>query len=671
MALLLGIDTGGTFTDAVIYDEEKRHVIAKAKALTTRDDLSIGIGGSIARVMEESATPATDISLVSISTTLATNALVEGVRRRICLIFVGFDEADLKRSGLSEALGNDPVIAIPGGFRATGEPRAPLDLDALAVQVDAIKDSVEAFAVTAIFGGRNPAHEIAIREMIRARCPHPVTCGHDLSGELDGPRNALTCVLNVRLIGTIAALIASTETVLKHHQIAAPLMVVRGDGSLVSAAFARERPIETILSGPAASLVGAAHLTGLQDAVISDIGGTTTDIAVLRDGRPLLSASGATVGGHRTMIEAVAMTTHGLGGDSEISLDDRAFRPALTLGPRKLVPISLLALDHPALVADSLASQLRAPRASETDARFIIPTAEASAPQDGLRNIDRSVLAKLGTKPSPLDRLGLTRLETGALSLLVSLGLVRIAGFTPSDAAHVLGLHDAWDRDAAIAAATVFARKKDRKGTPIAPNPESLSRMVIDTLTRHSAEAVLGAALVHDGMDTNLVSSPLVAAALEGGRSATRIDIGVSLPVIGLGASAPTYYPAITKALGAECVVPDHADVANAVGAVTGRITIERTILLTSPSEGIYRVHLPDASTDFASLDDAKNAARTHLDGQTRADAAAAGAPAADLTFEYTETAPVVENRKMFIEGVLTARASGRPAIESAADRAI
>ena len=92
-------------------------------------------------------------------------------------------------------------------------------------------------------------------------------------------------------------------------------MVVRGDGALVSAAFARQRPIETILSGPAASLVGARHMTGLDEAVVSDIGGTTTDVAVLDKGRPRLDPEGATVGGFRTMVEAVAMRTYGLGGD--------------------------------------------------------------------------------------------------------------------------------------------------------------------------------------------------------------------------------------------------------------------------------------------------------------------------------------------------------------------
>lgn len=661
MALLLGIDTGGTYTDAVLFEEGRAPdpVVAKAKALTTRDDLAIGIDRAIGAVLDRAETDPTAIALCSLSTTLATNALVEGVRRRIALIFAGFDAADLERSGLAQALGTDPVIRIPGGFRATGEARAALDLDDLAARIDAVKDGVEAFAVVTIFGGRNPAHEIAIRDLIRARCDLPVTCGHDLSGELDGPRNALTCVLNARLIGTISALVASTRAALAARGIDAPLMIVRGDGSLVSADFAREKPIETILSGPAASLVGAAHLSGVPDAVISDIGGTTTDIAILRGGRPMLSETGATVGGHRTMISAVAMTTYGLGGDSEVHVDDRAFRAALTLGPRKLVPVSLLALDRPALVERTLAAQGRASRASETDARFVLPTPLPRP--EGLRRIDHAVLDRIGDAPVAQDGLGLSRLEAAALGGLVGLGLVRIAGFTPSDAAHALGLHDAWHVPTAGAAAALLARRKDRRGKALAPDGETLARMVIDTLIRRSAQVLLDTALAHDGLDP--LPAPLLDATLARGGGAARVDVGLALPLIGLGASAATYYPRIGAALRTGCRVPEHADVANAVGAVAGRVTLERAVRITSPSEGRYRAHLPEAARDFATLDAAKAAAREALADALSADAARAGADEPRLSWDYVEAAPVIEGRPLFIEATVTGRASGRPSL--------
>ncbi len=126
-------------------------------------------------------------------------------------------------------------------------------------------------------------------------------------------------------------------------------MVVRGDGALVSADLAREKPIETILSGPAASIAGARWLTGETDALVSDIGGTTTDVCLLRDGRPKIDPQGARVGPYRTMVEAVAMRTTGLGGDSEVHVVE-GLDGGLRLGPRRLMPISLAATQFPALV---------------------------------------------------------------------------------------------------------------------------------------------------------------------------------------------------------------------------------------------------------------------------------------------------------------------------------
>ena len=197
-----------------------------------------------------------------------------------------------------------------------------LDLAALEAALPELAAGVSGFAVCAYFAVRNPAHEIAARDLIREKTGLPVTASHELSAKLGGPRRALTTLLNARLISMIDRLVAATEGFLEQRGIAAPLMVVRGDGALVSAAFARQRPIETILSGPAASLVGARHMTGLDEAVVSDIGGTTTDVAVLDKGRPRLDPEGATVGGFRTMVEAVAMRTFGLGGDSEVALED-------------------------------------------------------------------------------------------------------------------------------------------------------------------------------------------------------------------------------------------------------------------------------------------------------------------------------------------------------------
>ncbi len=313
--LFLGFDTGGTYTDAVIFDPGASQVLAAAKSLTTKHDLAIGLRKAMELVLPAANR---EISLVSLSTTLATNALVEGQGSPICLLLIGYDQGSLKRADLGRALGTDPVVFIAGGHNATGDEQTPLDREALEAAVREHGSKVASFAVSSFFSVRNPAHELAARELIREITGLPVTCGHELTSKLDAPRRALTTALNARLIPQLQHLIRAVEGLMREKGIAAPLMVVKGDGSLVSAEFALNRPVETILSGPAASVVGARHLSGEGDVLVSDMGGTTTDVALLRDGRPILDRNGATVGGWKTMVEAVAVHTFGLGGDSEI-----------------------------------------------------------------------------------------------------------------------------------------------------------------------------------------------------------------------------------------------------------------------------------------------------------------------------------------------------------------
>src|SRR5690606_13466978 len=244
-------------------------------------------------------------------------------------------------------------------------------LDMVAIESAALRlgPEVTGFAVASAFATRNPAHEIAARDAIRRLAHRPVTCSHELSAGLNGPRRALTAVLNARLIGMIDGLISACEAHMAARGISAPLMVVRGDGALVSAGLARERPIETILSGPAASIAGASWLTGEREALVSDIGGTTTDVCLLQDGRPKIDPLGARVGSYRTMVEAVAMRTTGLGGDSEVHLVE-GLRTGLRLGPRRLIPVSLAARDWPDLVHHALDAWLGLEAVGEHDGRF-------------------------------------------------------------------------------------------------------------------------------------------------------------------------------------------------------------------------------------------------------------------------------------------------------------
>src|ERR1700726_1769905 len=196
--LWLGLDTGGTFTDAVLLADGRR-VVASAKSLTTHWDLAIGIGHAIRAVLHEapSAVGRGDIDLGSVSPPLATNAVVEGRFSPVCTLLIGFDDAMVSRSGLQQHGG--ALVRIGGGHGATGDEGAPLDEPAVERAVAEHGSQIEAFAVAANFSVRNPAHELRARQIIRAMTAKPVTCAHELSSKLDAPRRALTAALNARL----------------------------------------------------------------------------------------------------------------------------------------------------------------------------------------------------------------------------------------------------------------------------------------------------------------------------------------------------------------------------------------------------------------------------------------------------------------------------------------
>lgn len=662
MAILLGVDTGGTYTDAVLMRDEES-VIASAKALTTRHDLAVGVSEAVRAVLDASGVVASDIALASLSTTLATNALVEGQGARVALIYIGFSERDLAAQGLREALADDPVFLIAGGHTHAGSEVASLDTKAITDWAAA--QDVSAFAIAAQFGTRNPAHEVAAREVVRAVTGKPVTCSHELSAKLGGPKRALTALLNARLVGLTHRLIGRAEGALRQLGIDAPLMVVRGDGALMSAAQAQERPIETILSGPAASIVGARWLTGAETALVSDIGGTTTDIALMQNGRPVIDPDGARVGPHRTMVEAVAMRTHGLGGDSEVHLAAHGLDTRVTLGPRRALPVALIAGDAPEIVHRTLDAQLSRAVPGEHDARFV----RRVAGQDdvGLSERARSVLARVTEVVHPLSEVLTSRLDAQALRVLVSRGLVQVAGPTPTDALHVLGMFTHWDATASEKAMLLLARKRSGSGEKHAQSARDMARQVADALTDATGTALLEAGFAADGVEDPSAAArhPLVHRGLRQVPGLVRMTTALGAPVVGLGASARVTYPAVGAWLNAETLLPDHGDVANAIGAVTGRVRMIREGMVTCPSEGLFRAHLGDVPQDFGDAESALSALETTLKAAAQADAETAGVASVHLSVSRDIKRVEIEAREMFVEARIVVEATGRPRIAS------
>jgi len=668
MNIALGIDTGGTYTDAVLVNHDTGEVMAGAKALTTRRDLVVGIRAAMTAVFANSPWTAAAVALVGLSTTLATNALAEGQRRAVPLFLIGYDRSLMKKCGFEAALPTADVVYVCGGHDVHGEEVAPLDEEALTAAILARQDAAEAFAVSGYFAVCNPTHELRARELIEALTGRPVTCGHELTSKLDAVRRATTVAFNAQLIAPLTELIGSVKQALTEQGISAPLMVVKGDGSLVRAEWATHRPVETILSGPAASVVGAWHLAGRRDGWVVDVGGTTTDIGALHDGWPILNDEGAKVGGWSTMVEAVDVHTAGLGGDSHVRFGAEG---QLLIGPRRAVPLCLLASECPEVVTELRQQAFDLPQPSgygrdlgETE--FMILGQRVNG---GLSQEYETLLADLERGPMALFQKGKQRRAAGLLrqqlETLENWGLARRAAFTPTDALHVLGRFTCWDVDAARLAATMLA---SQAGLTV----EAFCEQVVAGMAQRVATEIVSKVCEDAGMRPDWAGQPLAGFLLRQAlddRGVEELQCSISLPrpVIAIGAPVVAYLPQVAAHLHTELIIPPHAEVANAVGAVAGGI-IQRRRMLISPlgEEHEYgvRLHLPDGIRDFRQIEAAVQYAQAVMLPLVEAQAVQAGADqvVTQMT-RYDQIAHDTLGREIFLGTELSFAATGRPCV--------
>ena len=656
---LIGVDTGGTYTDAAIIEAHGHKVVARAKAITTKGDLALGVAEAITRAVAQlpQGLHVPDIRLVSVSTTLATNAVVEGHGSAVGVVLIGFDAAMVERTGIAKAFPGVPIAAIAGGHDHNGDALLALDVAALEAALDGMAGKVDAFAVASTFAVRNAAHEHAARETIVARTGKPVTLSTELSSSLDAPRRALTAALNARLISRVSTLIEAVLRAMQQLNIDCPLMIVKGDGTLALAETVATRPIETVLSGPAASLVGAQWLSGLQNFILSDMGGTTTDLGVLLDGRPQVTEQGAEVGGWRTMVRAIDVRTIGLGGDSEIHIGAHG---KITLGPQRIAPVALMGARYPEVLAMLEADLSDVDGGSSQHGRFVLLPfgARVGAPTAELTAREREVLQLVTERPQPLRRLTGSLGAQRAVASLRRKGLVQLSGFTPSDAAHVLGLQHNWSAAAAHLAAQLGARFRDMK-FPTPERTQAYAREVWSETVRLSARAILDTAVGEHLREDKLIHA---VCAGTGQLGRVRVSVTPTIAVVAVGGPVGVYYREVARRLGCNMVFPEFGDVANAVGAATGVVAQTVTVRVDADGSGRFMMHSTLGLRHFddaaAALDAATLLARrSAIEGVL---AMGAVAPQVKISLRK-QMLPNAVGDAGLLEAVVVAEAIGRP----------
>ncbi len=647
----LGIDAGGTYTDAVIFDLRHRRLIGKSKALTTPWDYTVGIRGALAGLDRKRLA---GVELTAVSTTLATNAVVENRGQPVGLLL-------MPPGGRTDMfdITHTPREVIRGRLEISGRVIEPVDehqVRGIARRMIA-QQKVSAFAVSGFAGSINPEHELRVKDIIADETGCGVTCGHELSSLLDFNVRARTAVLNARIVPLLIRLLGDLRQVLADFDIKAPVMVVKGDGSLMKRDLALQRPVETVLSGPAASIAGARLLTGRRNALVVDMGGTTTDTAALVDGRVQLCREGANLGGHRTHVRALKVRTRGLGGDSEIVFS----RGEFAIGPRRVAPLAWLASRHAGTKAaiDYLAHQAAAMASSEDACIYTLTTHDNPLE---LSPAESRIAQLLGERPRSrkelVDRTGALHGGLLPMARLERHAVVQCCGLTPTDLLHVKGELACWDSEAPVAMTNLLAAMAGMTNEALV---KILLTKVVQLLTAELVKHQLDGEIEADGLDHHGLSAFLMDRMTGEGGEGYGIDFQLQRPVIGIGAPIGHFLPPAVRRLHTRAILPEHADVANAIGAVTSQVAVETHLRIVPDDDG-YRIEGLPGSPVFQELEQADSHARQRLVDRIRAAARRAGTHRQTVTLDTEDrTAATAGGETVFLGRTVTGRLTGPP----------
>lgn len=653
----LGIDAGGTYTDAAIYDFDSNLILAKAKALTTKWDYAIGIRQAIGQLPPEHLTR---VDLASVSTTLATNAVVEGHGSRVGLLVMPpyglFDPSDIR---------HEPLALLRGKLEIDGKELEPVDAEQVrAAAIEMKQHGVRAFAVSGYASTVNPAHELCVKQIVRDATGVSVTCGHELSAMLDFKTRATTAILNARIVGKIETFLRQIRKTLADYGLAVPIMVVKGDGTLMSDQTALQKPVETILSGPAASVAGARYLTGLSEAIVVDIGGTTTDTARVKGGRVRIHQSGMQIGAHRTHIQALDMRTVGLGGDSLI--DCAAGKVAI--GPLRVGPVCWMAAHYPDAQAalEFLRGHIDDYYRAGVPLEFFVLSGQHE--KHAITDDEKAIVAALSKRPYSVGEL------TGALGLpwhtllrtekLEEHHVITRCGLTPTDILHVSGEFVRWDRAFAEQMCQVIAAA-GRMQT------QDFCRYIREQMIRKLTVEILKKRLDEKTDPQGLEDCPVCKTLLDNlfcpDGDGFQVRITLDCPVVGVGAPAGYFLPEAARRLGVEAVIPPHADVANAIGAITSDVLVRRTVRISVDDAVFVTEGLPGAKR-FKNLQDAHDYAVRELAARVRSAARDAGTSSSQVRIDYEDIIiPAANGMDVYLGREIHAELSGRPDLNIAA----
>lgn len=629
MAYVLGIDTGGTYTDAVIIENTTKKIISKAKVLTTKNNLKTGIEKVIDKLnIADSGL----IKMTCLSTTLATNAVVEKRGYKTALISIGREPAE-----------NTPaqyVYTVSGKINIKGCEVEPLTEEEIRKAAEDIKIKADAVAVSGYASVRNPSQEIRVRDIVKSVTGLPVFCAHELSGNLGFEERTNTAILNAGLIGIVSEFVAATKEALRSKGISGRMMIVKSDGSLMDEKLAAERPIETVLSGPAASITGAVELSDTDNAILLDMGGTTVDIADYNNGSVKISCNGARVAEWRTSVRAVAVSTYGIGGDSWIQAEGGWIKA----GPLKAEPVSRISYEHKGYLEElkEIDNMLISCEKKMKYSRGYIYIGKRD---DILKEPHTYMYFEKNSIPMPED--------------------MHIIDITPTDLLCIKQIYtDSLNAEAAGIRLGIIA---ECMGT----ETSELVRMMTEEVEKTVFMTCLQSFAYFSGKNINLraesaavyLSDKMFS---ENNSSFLKVKGQLKKPVVAVGAPVKAWLPYVAKRLNTEIIIPENSEVANAVGAALGYIYEKSEALVRKErNKDEYHLFLPHAKRQFETREEALETGLRELKEDVYSKAVRAGCKTPEIEVDYEDVYVDAfgNSESTYVETRITAEATGNPDI--------
>ena len=576
----IGIDTGGTCTDAVIYDLHTKKVLASGKAQTTHHDLKVGILNALEQMPEDLLHRCEKIAL---STTIATNACVEDKGGRGRLILIGPDRKVFEKTHASYGIRNaEDVLLVECRLTSSLEKSEKPDWEKFREDIRTFLNGCDCAAVVQMFAAEfNGAYEKKAAELIREQYDIPVILGHDLFPDRNLYRRGAGALLNARLVPEVRRFMKAIEEAFSDRGLQIPMTIIKSDGSQMSGSYALMRPVETLLSGPAASVIGAKELADAEQAMIVDIGGTTTDVALIRNGIPDYSGDGIRIGPWKTFVKGLYVDTFGLGGDTAVHYSPTG---RIILENYRVIPLCELAARYPFVL-----EKLQKLDSSERNHPYFIHeflcAAKDIAENGDFSKEEKTLCRVLKERPLSLeDAAEIIGKDVYSLNTkhLEETGAVLRAGLTPTDIMHIRGDFTAFCGEASLHAAHFVVRSSEARD--LDDLCDTVFDLVTERLYKNLARILLTAECqkIQDTPDAQLEAMIDHAFKTELARERDPeagkdlmlpVLFQTSAKIVAVGAPSHVFLPRVASMLHTETVIPPYASVANAVGAISGEFT--------------------------------------------------------------------------------------------------